>query len=77
MDMISLKSTVVLITCGFFCLFVYFSTEGPMWTTEVRVEIAKKGLYMKHSIDHPLLAGFNNYLHTDLGNKNSKQEVSE
>ncbi len=48
-----------------------------MWTTEVRVEMAKKGLYMKHSIDHPLLAGFNNYLYTDLGNKNSKQEVSE
>ncbi len=61
----------------FVCLFVYFSTGGPMWTTEVRVEMAKKGLYMKHSIDHPLLAGFNNYLHTDLGNKSSKQEVSE
>ncbi len=57
--------------------FVYFSTGGLMWTTEVRVEMAKKGLYMKHSIDHPLLAGFNNYLHTDLGNKSSKQEVSE
>lgn len=61
----------------FFVMYFYFSTEGPMWTTEVRVEMAKKGLYMKHSIDHPLLAGFNNYLHTDLGNKNSKQEVNE
>ncbi len=61
----------------FFLFVCLFSTEGPMWTTEVRVEMAKKGLYMKHSIDHPLLAGFNNYLHTDLGNKNSKQEVSE
>ncbi|XP_016334581.1 uncharacterized protein LOC107683004, partial [Sinocyclocheilus anshuiensis] len=54
----------------------YFqSTEGPRWTSSVRVEMVKKGLYEKHSICHPLLKGFNEYLHADLGNKNSKQEV--
>ncbi|XP_073804446.1 uncharacterized protein [Danio rerio] len=53
----------------------YQSTGGPMWTSSVRVEMVKKGLYNKHSIDHPLLAGFNKYLYTDLGYKNSKQVV--
>ncbi|XP_056312301.1 uncharacterized protein LOC130223480 [Danio aesculapii] len=53
----------------------YQSTGGPKWTSSVRVEMVKKGLYNKHSIDHPLLAGFNKDLHIDLGHKNSKQVV--
>ncbi|XP_056312309.1 uncharacterized protein LOC130223490 [Danio aesculapii] len=53
----------------------YQSTGGPMWTSSVRVEMVKKGFYNKHSIDHPLLAGFNKYLLTDLGYKNTKQVV--
>ncbi|XP_056310767.1 uncharacterized protein LOC130222165 isoform X2 [Danio aesculapii] len=53
----------------------YQSTVGPKWTSSVRVEMVKKGLYNKHSIDHPLLAGFNKDLHIDLGHKNSKQVV--
>nr|XP_021331177.1 uncharacterized protein LOC110439462 [Danio rerio] len=46
-----------------------------MWTSSVRVEMVKKGLFNKHSIDHPLLAEFNKYLYIDLGHKNSKQVV--
>ncbi|KAK7157074.1 hypothetical protein R3I94_006973 [Phoxinus phoxinus] len=54
----------------------YFqSTGGPKWTADVRVEMAKRGLYRKHSIDHPLLQGFFHYLRVDLGNTRSKQEV--
>ncbi|XP_067271193.1 uncharacterized protein [Pseudorasbora parva] len=53
----------------------YQSNEGPRWRDEVRVEMTKKGLYKKHSIDHPLLRGFNHYLQVDLGNRKSKQEV--
>ncbi|KAG1925604.1 hypothetical protein F2P79_025420 [Pimephales promelas] len=53
----------------------YQSTGGPKWTTDVQVEMAKKGLYKKHSIDHPLLRGFFHYLLVDLGNRRSKQEV--
>lgn len=50
--------------------------SAPRWTSLVRVEMVK-GLYKKHLTDHPLLLGFNEYLHADLGNKNCKQEVSE
>ncbi|KAK7172410.1 hypothetical protein R3I93_004669 [Phoxinus phoxinus] len=53
----------------------YQSTGGPRWTSEVRVEMTKKGLYKKHSIKHPLLEGFYHYLRVDLGNMKSKQEV--
>ncbi|CAM4574972.1 unnamed protein product [Leuciscus chuanchicus] len=51
----------------------YQSTGGPRWTSDVRVEMNKKGLYKKHSIDHPLLQGFFHYLRVDLGNKRSKR----
>ncbi|CAM4569895.1 unnamed protein product [Leuciscus chuanchicus] len=51
------------------------STDGPRWTSEVRVEMAQKGLYKKHSVKHPLLQGYFNYLHVDLGNMKSKQEA--
>ncbi|XP_067271181.1 uncharacterized protein [Pseudorasbora parva] len=53
----------------------YQSSGGPNWTSDVRVEMGRKGLYKKHSIAHPLLQGFYVYLSVDLGNKRSKQEV--
>ncbi|XP_073672221.1 uncharacterized protein [Paramisgurnus dabryanus] len=53
----------------------YYQSNGPRWSDDVRVEMAKKGLYKKHSIKHPLLEGFNQYLQVDLGNRKSKQEV--
>lgn len=37
--------------------------------------MAEKGLYKKHSLDHPLLKGFATYLEKDLLNENFKQEV--
>ncbi|XP_077073372.1 uncharacterized protein LOC143724280 [Siphateles boraxobius] len=55
----------------------YQSTGGPRWTSDVRVEMAKKGLYKKHSIKHPLLDVFFLYLRVDLRNRKSKQEVIE
>lgn len=38
--------------------------------------MTKKGLYKKHSIDHPqtILQGFFHFLRVDLGNRRSKQE---
>ncbi|XDV25885.1 hypothetical protein PO909_029717 [Leuciscus waleckii] len=54
---------------------VYYQSNGPRWTSDVRVEMAKKGLYKKHSINHPLLEGFVLYLRVNLGNRKSKQEV--
>ncbi|KAK7157062.1 hypothetical protein R3I94_006962 [Phoxinus phoxinus] len=53
----------------------YQSSGGPRWTSDVRVEMTRKGLYRKHSIDHPLLQGFFRFLRVDLGNRRSKQEV--
>lgn len=37
--------------------------------------MAEKGLYKKHSLDHPLLKDFATYLEKDLLNENFKQEV--
>nr|XP_055049520.1 uncharacterized protein LOC129435035 [Misgurnus anguillicaudatus] len=53
----------------------YQSIGGPKWTSEVRVEMNRRGLYRKHPIDHVLLQGFFQFLRVDLNNKRSKQEV--
>ncbi|XP_038583408.1 uncharacterized protein LOC119909307 isoform X2 [Micropterus salmoides] len=37
--------------------------------------MAERGLYNKHSLEHPLLKGFATYLEKDLYNENFKQEV--
>nr|XP_055062909.1 uncharacterized protein LOC129445950 [Misgurnus anguillicaudatus]XP_055062910.1 uncharacterized protein LOC129445950 [Misgurnus anguillicaudatus] len=52
-----------------------YQSNGPRWSVDVRVEMAKKGLYKKHSIKHDLLDGFYHYLRVDLENRRSKQEV--
>ncbi|XP_072563445.1 uncharacterized protein [Paramormyrops kingsleyae] len=44
-------------------------------TTSVRAAMEKRGLYQKHSTNHPLLRAFGAYLKTDLINGNYKQEV--
>ncbi|XP_034551720.1 uncharacterized protein LOC117821497 isoform X2 [Notolabrus celidotus] len=45
------------------------------WKNQARKLMAEKGLYQKHSLDHPLLKDFGTYLEKDLGNENFKQEV--
>ncbi|XP_048853200.1 uncharacterized protein LOC125721187 [Brienomyrus brachyistius] len=45
------------------------------WSQTSRHMMQEKGLYRKHSLDHPLLKGFATYLEKDLLNENFKQEV--
>ncbi|XP_072563142.1 uncharacterized protein [Paramormyrops kingsleyae] len=50
-------------------------TQKVQWPQKTRQLMAEKGLYRKHSLDHPLLKGFATYLERDLQNENFKQEV--
>ncbi|KAA0712515.1 hypothetical protein E1301_Tti019089 [Triplophysa tibetana] len=53
-----------------------FQIEPNMqWKNQARKLMAEKGLYQKHSLDHPLLKEFAMYLEKDLQNENFKQEV--
>ncbi|XP_028297524.1 uncharacterized protein LOC114459484, partial [Gouania willdenowi] len=45
------------------------------WQRKNRKLMADKGLYQKHSLDHPLLKDFATYLEKELCNENFKQEV--
>ncbi|XP_028296774.1 uncharacterized protein LOC114458554 [Gouania willdenowi] len=45
------------------------------WQRKNRTLMADKGLYQKHSLDHPLLKDFATYLEKELCNENIKQEV--
>ncbi|KAJ8367209.1 hypothetical protein AAFF_G00324220 [Aldrovandia affinis] len=45
------------------------------WSTMTRKLMAEKGLYRKHSLDHPVLKGFGTHLEKDLQNEHYKQEV--
>ncbi|XP_072563161.1 uncharacterized protein [Paramormyrops kingsleyae] len=54
----------------------YFQvTREVQWPQTSRHMMQEKGLYRKHSLDHPLLKGFATYLEKDLLNENFKQEV--
>lgn len=44
-------------------------------TKKKRQPMAEKGLYRRHSLEHPLLKEFATYLEKDLQNENYKQEV--
>nr|XP_023668575.1 uncharacterized protein LOC111844373 [Paramormyrops kingsleyae] len=50
-------------------------TREVQWPQTSRHMMQEKGLYRKHSLDHPLLKGFATYLEKDLLNENFKQEV--
>ncbi|XP_048828059.1 uncharacterized protein LOC125729431 isoform X2 [Brienomyrus brachyistius] len=50
-------------------------TREVQWPQTSRQMMQEKGLYRKHSLDHPLLKGFATYLEKDLLNENFKQEV--
>ncbi|XP_072563597.1 uncharacterized protein [Paramormyrops kingsleyae] len=50
-------------------------TREVQWTQTSRHMMQEKGLYRKHSLDHPLLKGFATYLEKDLLNENFKQTV--
>lgn len=52
------------------------SNRNPEWKVKKRALMAEKGLYRRHSTDHPLLRDFAIYLSKDLNNENYKQEVS-
>ncbi|XP_049425575.1 uncharacterized protein LOC125884641 [Epinephelus fuscoguttatus] len=49
--------------------------RNPEWKVKKRALMAEKGLYRRHSTDHPLLRDFAIYLSKDLNNENYKQEV--
>ncbi|XP_077567856.1 uncharacterized protein LOC144192892 isoform X4 [Stigmatopora nigra] len=47
----------------------------PKWKVKKKVQMLRMGLYRKHSLGHPLLKGFFNYLSKDLSIENCNQEV--
>jgi len=49
--------------------------EDVKYSNPVKQLMLENGLYKRHSLDHPLLNDFANYLRKDLGIDNYKQEV--
>ncbi|XP_072563309.1 uncharacterized protein [Paramormyrops kingsleyae] len=54
---------------------IFQVTREVQWPQTSRHMMQEKGLYRKHSLDHPLLKGFAAYLEKDLLNENFKQTV--
>ena len=51
------------------------SVQDATHSNPVKQLMLEKGLYQRHSLDHPLLKDFGNYLRKDLLNENYMQEV--
>lgn len=56
-------------------LIPHRSVQDVKYSNPVKQLMLEKGLYNRHSLDHPLLNDFAKYLRKDLCNENYKQEV--
>ncbi|CAJ0941590.1 unnamed protein product, partial [Ranitomeya imitator] len=50
--------------------------QGTQWKNQKRLATKTAGLYKRHSMDHPILKGFQSYLSVTLGVPDCQQEVS-